>query len=163
MLPKTNEKEVSSNLLEEESPEASLKKPSTIIGIIFFCRDHYINPFEIENIPSQPKLLAWTSEVNNKISIVELETKQECANFDGMKLNLKTEGIYSPLISDFHLDHNTLRLQVKSCEEIANTKFLVSIHYSYYNSANLEVFDISQKGQTKKIYSFEEVSRGKCS
>jgi len=46
-------------------------------------------------------------------------------------------------------------------KEIANTGFLVSVHHSYQKSANLEVFDVSQKGQPKKIYSFEEVSGGK--
>ena len=46
-----------------------------------------MNPFfEIENIPSKPKLLAWSSDENNKISIVEIET-QQFANFDGVKLN----------------------------------------------------------------------------
>ena len=37
--------------------------------------------------------------MNNKISIVDLETKQEFANFDGVKLN-KTGSIFSPFISD---------------------------------------------------------------
>ena len=47
-----------------------------------------MNPFvEIENIPSQPKLLAWCSRMNNKIRIVEIEAQQEFANFDGVKLN----------------------------------------------------------------------------
>mgnify|MGYP006950865834 FL=1 len=42
-------------------------------------------------------------------------------------------------------------------KEIANTGLLVSVqHCSKF--ANLEVFDVSQKGQTKKIYSYEEVS-----
>ena len=54
---------------------------------------------EIENILSQPKLLAWSSYGSNKISIVELETKQEFADFNGVKPN-KSDGIYS---SNFHL------------------------------------------------------------
>ena len=33
-----------------------------------------------------PKLLAWSSKSNNKISTVELETKNELVNFDGVQL-----------------------------------------------------------------------------
>ena len=43
-------------------------------------------------------------------------------------------------------------------KEISNTNFLVSVQYDHYNSANLEVFDISEKGNAKKIYSLGEVS-----
>ena len=43
-------------------------------------------------------------------------------------------------------------------KEIANTGLLVSVHHCYTMSANLEVFDVSWKGKTKKIYSYEEVS-----
>ena len=58
-----------------------------------------MNPFfEIENIPSKPKLLAWSADENNKISIVEIETQQEFANFDGVKL--KKGSIFLPFISD---------------------------------------------------------------
>ena len=45
-------------------------------------------------------------------------------------------------------------------KEIANTGFLVSVQHYPDWSANLEVFDVSRKGQAKKIYSFEEVSGG---
>ena len=43
-------------------------------------------------------------------------------------------------------------------KEISNTGLLVSIHHCWITSANLEIFDVSQKGQPKRIYSFEEVS-----
>ena len=43
-------------------------------------------------------------------------------------------------------------------KEIANTGLLVSVHHCYNKSANLEVFDVSRKGHTKKIYSATEVS-----
>ena len=33
-----------------------------------------------------PKLLAWASKQNNKISTAELETKNELVNFDGVQL-----------------------------------------------------------------------------
>ena len=95
MLPKNNEKEGSSNLvdgkskqLQDETSGDSLQKTLTTIGIIFFVVIITYEPFcEIENIPSQPKLLAWSSEWKNKISIVEIETQQEFANFDGAKLS----------------------------------------------------------------------------
>ena len=43
-------------------------------------------------------------------------------------------------------------------KEIKNTGLLVSVHHNWSVSANLEVFDVSRKGQARKIYSFEEVS-----
>ena len=43
-------------------------------------------------------------------------------------------------------------------KEIENTEFLVSIRHDSVKSANLEVFDVSRKGQPKKIYSAAEVS-----
>ena len=46
-------------------------------------------------------------------------------------------------------------------KEIASTGLLVSVHHCYDHSASLEVFDVSRKGQAKKIYSFEEVSGGR--
>ena len=42
-------------------------------------------------------------------------------------------------------------------KELSNTGLLVSVHHSPKKCANLEVFDVSRKGQAKKIYSFEEV------
>ena len=43
-------------------------------------------------------------------------------------------------------------------KEIPSTKLLVSLHHSYYRSANMAVFDISKKDQIKEIYSLGEVS-----
>ena len=93
MLPTNNEKEDSCNLVDEKSKQLqsetrgdSLKKSLTIIGIIFFVVI-ITSFFEIENISSQPKLLAWSSHWYNKINIVEIETQEEFANFEGVKLN----------------------------------------------------------------------------
>ena len=59
-----------------------------------------MNPFfEIENIPSKPKLLAWSADENNKISIVEIETQQEFANFVEVALK-DTNGIFHSFILD---------------------------------------------------------------
>ena len=46
-------------------------------------------------------------------------------------------------------------------KEIANTGLLVSVRHSVGESANLEVFDVSQKGRVRKIYSFEEIPGGR--
>ena len=43
-------------------------------------------------------------------------------------------------------------------KEIANTEFLASVHHNYDKFAKQEVFDVSRKWQTKKIYSATEVS-----
>lgn len=44
-------------------------------------------------------------------------------------------------------------------KEISNTKLLVSLHHNDTMSANMEIFDLSQKA-VKKIYAFEEVHGG---
>ena len=47
-------------------------------------------------------------------------------------------------------------------KEISNTSLLVSLHHSCDSgSAKLEIFDLSHKGQARKIYSFEEITGGK--
>ena len=101
MLPKHPEKEDSSNFVDKKSKQSQAE--AQIIGFLYFICEIFVIFIwfflKIENIPSQQKLLAWCSYKNNKISIVELETKQEFTNFDGAKLN-KTNGILQPFISD---------------------------------------------------------------
>lgn len=46
-------------------------------------------------------------------------------------------------------------------KEVTNTRLLVSVNYQWDQSAHLEVFDVSRKGQVKKLYSFEEISGSK--
>ena len=45
-------------------------------------------------------------------------------------------------------------------KEIADTGLLVSVQQGFNKCSNLAVFDVSRKGQARKIYSFEEVSGG---
>ena len=94
MLPKNNEKEDSSNLVDEESKQLqgetlgdSLKNSLTIISIIFFVVIITWTLFQIGKVSTQQKLLAWCSDTYNKIRIVEIETQREFANFDGVKLS----------------------------------------------------------------------------
>ena len=42
-------------------------------------------------------------------------------------------------------------------KEIPNPGILVSVNHCYERSCNLEVFDVSQKGNVKKLYFSEEV------
>ena len=64
--------------------------------------------FEIENISSKPKLLAWCSS-NNKISVAELETEKEFTKFDGVKLS-KTGVIFQLFHFWFKFAHNSLKV-----------------------------------------------------
>lgn len=43
-------------------------------------------------------------------------------------------------------------------KEIPNTGFLVSAQFG--ESANFEIYDVTRKGQAKKVYSFTEVPGG---
>lgn len=39
-----------------------------------------------EILPVPPTLLAWSSGYNNKISVIDLDTKQSYASFDGVQI-----------------------------------------------------------------------------
>lgn len=58
-------------------------------------RDNHLHVFvfSIEANPSTPKLLTWSSEHENRIKIIDLETKQEFAKFIGVNLK-KEHGIF---------------------------------------------------------------------
>ena len=45
-------------------------------------------------------------------------------------------------------------------KEIPNTNLLVSLHHNAWESASMEVFEISKEEWVKKIYSLGEVSGG---
>ena len=47
--------------------------------------------------------------------------------------------------------------------EIPNTRLLISLFHAYNMSANLEIFDISQKEKARRVYSFEEAFGGQIS
>ena len=104
-----------SKQLQGETREDSLKKSLTTAGIIlaifivFFCLHNVL--CLLDKKYSKPKLLAWSSEENNKIRIVELETRQEIANSDRVKLNKTDDGILQLFISN-----PTLRFQLDSRE-----------------------------------------------
>ena len=46
-------------------------------------------------------------------------------------------------------------------KEISGSNLLVSLHHSCYKSANIEVFNLANKGSPKKIYQFDEVIGGR--
>ena len=47
-------------------------------------------------------------------------------------------------------------------KEIPNTELLVSAQHRRDTAANMEIFDVSRRGQANKIYSFEEVKGRIC-
>ena len=108
--------------------------------------------------PISPTLSVWTSYEDNKISTVELETDQEFANFVGVKLRCIFLFSYTNSCLIIISQGEGSWTHVK---EIASTRLLVSVQHDYYKSANVEVFDVSWKGQARKVYSFVKVSGGK--
>ena len=90
MLPNKSGKRDSYNLVDKESKQlqgetqsSSPNKLPAITSIIFFvviiCMIFIF--FLIESISSMPKLLAWSHVEISKLIIVEIEKKQEFANF----------------------------------------------------------------------------------
>ena len=79
-----------------------------------------------------------------------------------MEWNSKTQVVYFNLSFLFQIRSQYIKGDSWThVKEVANTGLLVSVRHNEENAANLEVFDVSQKGQPKKIYSFEEVSGGR--
>ena len=95
-----------------------------------------------------------------RIRLVLLISKRSKSSRASMELNsiCSVTVVFYPFIVNSNLTIVSLDyLSWTHVIEIANTGFLVSVHHCSGISANLEVFDVSRKGQAKKIYSFEEV------
>jgi hypothetical protein len=102
-----------------------------------------------------PKLLAWCSWKSNDISMIDLETKQKYAEFKGVQIEGSAFKLFLIVIF-YYIDGYWTHVK-----EISNTGLLVSLNQRYNKCAGLEIFDISQKQQVKKIFSFENVVGGK--
>ena len=122
----------------------------------------FIEDVSLSNLSN---LVAWCSYQKNAISIYDFETQQEYAQFSGAGLNMEIRNYYivflkQQLLSTFGwiiLKDLDSWAHVK---EIPSTPYLVSLQHSYMKYANMEVFDISKKGQAKKIYTHETLLGG---
>ena len=115
------------------------------------------NREDVYGSPSSSKLLAWCSLDSNQIKVVELEGKQEeYATFEGVQLHSKGTYRYRVLRIQFFMNYGG-----DNCwphvKEIPGTKLLISLHHSVSKCANIEVFNLGNKGRPRKIYSFDEV------
>lgn len=110
------------------------------------------------------KLLACCSRGSNKINVIDLETKQEYTNFHGAQLKY-IDRIHQQLrvfycFVIFLTEWSNIWTHLK---EIPNSRFVVSLNHCWDKSASMMIFDISQKGKAKEIYSFEEIRGSNCS
>lgn len=122
------------------------------------CFAVHLIEYSIES--SNLNLLAWCSVFNNNISVIDAESKEYYANFAGTQLQHK-DSIYFNLLYQMNTTYIYQGyLGWTHVKEISNTGLLVSLHHSYNKAANMEIYAISQKGKTRKIYSFEEVVGG---
>lgn len=97
---------------------------------------------------------------NNNINIIEVETKQEYAKFDGVQLKNRDSILDYPSISNcYHISLVEWGYSRTHVKEIPNKRLFVSLHHSR-KCANLKIFDISHKMQ-KKIFAAEEVTGSK--
>ena len=90
------------------------------------------------------------------ITIVDLNTLKEYANFEGVSLQ---NWIGSFLF--FTLENNHIGPRCSIIHEIPNTKLIVSLTFAHMSKANMAIFDISHRGRPKRVFTFEEVSEGK--
>lgn len=95
-----------------------------------------------------------SSRRNNYISAIELDTKQNCSTFQSAQIPNGALCIQSSSNLTIVLGWWT------HVREIPNTNLLVSLNHHYSRSANMEIFQYSQK-KVNRIYSFEEVVRSK--
>lgn len=82
------------DLPRDELLNNSIQTGTSTLIYLFFMRLLRIE----EESPASSTLLAWSSLLSNKIRIIELESKQEFANFDGVNLR-KVERIFILIIS----------------------------------------------------------------
>lgn len=86
--------EAKRDLPRDELLNNSIQTGTSTLIYLFFMRLLRIE----EESPASSTLLAWSSLLSNKIRIIELESKQEFANFDGVNLR-KVERIFILIIS----------------------------------------------------------------
>ena len=109
-----------------------------------------------------PKLFAFCSQWTNKVRIRDLETEQAYATFDGVQLsNIGNIVVYNGEIVQTYLEYNCKGAYSRThVKEIPKTPYLISLHHSSLRSANMRIFDISKKGEIKKIYSLGQLNGG---
>lgn len=95
------------------------------------------------------ELLAWCSQWNNMISIMNIRKNKNYGSFVGAQIR----DVSSSLIvgSWTHV------------KEILGTRLLISLHYGFRSSANMEIFDLSKKRQMHKIYALGDTPGSKTS
>ena len=98
----------------------------------------------------------WSTSDFDNVNDIELERKQNYANFKETQIQIGEYILYLKLIQQF-LQFSGYWTHVK---EIPSMKVLVSLNQIPRELANMIIFDISQKVE-KKAYTFEEVPRGK--
>ena len=75
--------------------------------------------FLIEFLP--PKLVAWCSDVSNQINIMDLDTKQEFATFDGVqvsnpgKITILNVLVVIPTLKQIAAGHTSKKFQIRTC------------------------------------------------
>ena len=122
--------------------------------------DRFKIPPKIRDI-TPPKLFAFCSNKTNKVNIIELETKQDYAEFEGTQLSNGNIFVLSRKTVEIYLEYNCKeRGSWSHVKEIPKTPYLVSLRHSYFENANMEIFDISNKGEIKKIYSLGQLNGG---
>mgnify|MGYP000844789914 FL=1 len=136
----------------EEAKETKIALSEPSFSVI---KNEFRN-FDVECESSS--LVAWCSMPENRISVIDFETKQEFASFDGVQLKPGITFKFGSRMCNIHKDSNTA-FQTAYVKEIPNAGLLISLQYSLMG-ANMGIFGISKKGQVNKIYSFEEVAGG---
>ena len=120
---------------------------------------HYLTCWICQLDGTSSQLLAFCTDNPNTANIFEIESRQDYSNFKGAHINNLKSSIISriyPVINRYTV-YDITRPHVR---EIPNTSLLVSLNHHHNKSASMEIFDISFKGQARKIYSFEETFGG---
>src|SRR5690348_401427 len=98
-------------------------------------------------------MVAWCSMGYNQIRIAEFETNQAYTQFDGVQLKNKGNNMK---IFRIGINRNKYIYQDDvswtHVREIPGTRLLVSLNHNPINCANMEIADISNKDQVKKIF-----------
>src|SRR4051812_17730368 len=98
--------------------------------------------------------MAYCSDEENIIGIVDLQTKENYAAFRGVKISDRTRNNTRKVTKNFS---NSYDLESWThVKEIPNTKLFCSLYHLRDYASVLRIYSYSQKGKVKQVFTTEE-------
>ena len=116
-----------------------------------------INYFRTAEDDYSSQLLAWCSQLENNVKVIEVATGQEYVKFKGPQLDCDSNNRNKiPFVVSFYIIIGWYESWTH-VREIPGSRLLISLHHCHDKYASLEVFDLKNKGRATKVYSLGAV------